>query len=1167
MSFQPTLEQQAAIDDRDGELLVTANAGSGKTAVMVRRIRAAVAEDGVPPGRILAITFTEKAAAELRERARAELGAATGAAGLEGAWISTIHGFCARILRAHALDAGIDPSARVLEEAEARRLEAGAFAAAQAAWAERHGAPAVELAAAYEHFELEKAIRAVHDVLRSRGERAPRLSASPAAPDPAPLRAALAAAAPPAARELALCGDGAALAETLRRVERCIELLEDDEAMPSPVELGGLGPFRKIKAHEGAAYVAYAEALAAYRDARAAALALPALALLDDLLAEHGARYAAAKRERGTLDFADLELETDALLERDPALRARLQARFDHVMVDEFQDTNPLQARILDRIAPGRLVAVGDARQSIYGFRHADLRQFERRRTALSARDRERPLSTSFRSRAEILDVVNRCFHDQLGEGFPPLLAGRDDAAGEPGESPRVELLLVDRDGFGGDGEDQGAAAREHEARAVARRVVDLLDRGTKRGEVVLLFRSTGALPVFEAALADEGVPTYVVAGRGYWSSPPVRDLVAWLAVLANPRDERRLVTVLASPLCGVSSDALAILARARRRPKRPLWDVVAGVADPEPPAWAEGLTTDDRDRLRALTELVRAERRAAERLPLDELLERALEATGYDLALLRRPGGRRGMANVRKLLRLAAEHAASAGHDLRGFVDRADRLSRESDGADLEAEAPVEGEAVDAVRLMTIHRAKGLEFGAVVVADLGRRGPNGRPFLLVGEDGRVGLRLALLGEDQKVDALDYRALTSEAALAEDAEERRLLYVAMTRAREHLVLSGGAALGRWREHRPGGPAIQWLAPLLLGAAPGPAMAQAGGGVAEETWDGRPARVRWEVVTAPAQGALALEAAGLLDATADGAGTEPMVRAAVAVARAPEPPPPAPSRLSYTQLHDHERCGYRFYLERELGLPRVAEPEGPSPSPGEPGALPAATRGTIAHALLEKLDPVPEPAPPSAEDVLAVAAESAPELGRTLAAEEVEELRALVGGVASSSLWRRIAAAGGHRREAPFAFATGPLLLTGFIDLLCVEADGTWLIVDWKTDRLDGADPSAVAARDYEIQREVYALAAIEAGARAVEIVHCFTERPDDLAVERRDAAEAGALHAAIQRRAEGLRSREHSVAARPDRQLCRGCPGRGSLCSWPREATEADPPSLAPQPA
>jgi hypothetical protein len=325
-------------------------------------------------------------------------------------------------------------------------------------------------------------------------------------------------------------------------------------------------------------------------------------------------------------------------------------------------------------------------------------------------------------------------------------------------------------------------------------------------------------------------------------------------------------------------------------------------------------------------------------------------------------------------------------------------------------------------------------------------------------------------------------------------------------------------------------------------------------------------VRWEIVTAPAQGELALEAAGLLEAPVAADASEPAALAAP-VARAPAPPALPPSRLSYTQLHDHERCGYRFYLERGLGLPRVSEPEGPAPAGGEAGALPAATRGTIAHALLERLEPVPDPALPSAQDVLALAAESAPELGRSLSAEEVEELRALVAGVAGAPLWRRIAAARGLRREAPFAFTAGPLLLTGFIDLLCVEDDGTWLIVDWKTDRLDGAEPAAVAARDYGIQREVYALAAIEAGAAAVEVVHCFTERPGDLAADRRAAVDAAALHAAILRRAEPLRAGEHAVATRPDRQLCRGCPGRGSLCSWPREATEADPPSLTPQPA
>ncbi len=316
------------------------------------------------------------------------------------------------------------------------------------------------------------------------------------------------------------------------------------------------------------------------------------------------------------------------------------------------------------------------------------------------------------------------------------LAAGRP---AEPAAEPRVELLVIDK---GADWEDDGLATpwRVAEARALAHRVAELVAGGVAPREIVLLTRATTDLRVYERALEERGVPTYVIGGRGYWSHPQVVDLVAYLQALANPRDEDAFYTVLASPLLGISIDGLVLLAAAARAAERDPWRMLR-----EPVQGAlDELSDLDRGLLAEFTGWFAAERRAAVRLGVDELIERALERSGYDLAMLAMPGGRRRLANVRKLMRLAREHEAESGRDLGAFLDLVQGRSSGVGAArdERESEAPVEGEALDAVRLMTIHRAKGLEFPTVCVADLGRMPWQPVELLRIGRDGRVGMRL-----------------------------------------------------------------------------------------------------------------------------------------------------------------------------------------------------------------------------------------------------------------------------------------------------------------------------------------------------------------------------------------------------------------------------------------
>ncbi len=1130
-------EQAAVVARREGELLVAATAGSGKTSVLVERYVRSIVEDAVRPERLLAITFTDKAAGELRARVRERLledGARDAARDLDGAWILTFHGFCARVLRAHAVAAGLDPAFVVLDPAEARAARREAFESALAAFlADRDGAPragALDVAAAYGVDRLQTIVEQAHDALRSRGQTRPALP-TPRPVAPAAARAALEAACAAASAELVGARAIRTIDDARDALGACAELLAAG-GDPEPAALGRVALKGGVAELSGEACARYEAARAAYAQALVDRAAVPALALIGELLEAFADAYADAKRARSAVDFDDLELLARDLLRSRPAVAAGYATRFERIMVDEFQDTNPLQLGLLEALDRDNVCTVGDELQSIYRFRHADVEVFRARRAALAPRGEVATLGTSFRSHPEILDALEAAFAP-LHPGWVALVPGREPVAPR---GPRVELLVTDGEAFAaeptpglGAGLPAGAPGRQAEARLVAQRVAALVADGTSAGDVVVLLRAATDMGLFERALELEGLATLASGGRGWWARQQVQDLCAYLGALANPGDEPALLGLLASPLVGASADALALLAMARDG--RSLWETLRDPATRLPPA--------DGDRVAAFLGWFRPERERAPRLGLDALLTRVVARTGYDLHVLGLPGGVRRLANVHKLVRLAADVEERRGRDVRAFIELA---SAELEADVSEPDAPVDLAGLEAVRLMTIHAAKGLEFEVVVVADLGRRPNVSHPDLLVGDDGRVGLRLASLagGEPRKV--LDFAALQAQARRADEAEERRVTHVAVTRARERLILSGTLA-GR-------GTPLAWIGPALV---PGFEALGAGPPVADHAWErgGRVARVR-TVLSTPATVGEVLRVdpppPRQLELALEGAAAAP------APAPALEPPPPVPATLSYSALSRYSACPYRFYLERELGLPAGEPPphlrDASPPAPG----IDALLRGTLVHALLER--GAPGAGPPPEDEVRALGAEHDAELTDA----EVADLRAMVGGFARSALAARLARALAVHREHGFAFvlAGGPIV-TGFIDVHAIEEDGTALVVDYKSDPLDGAEPEALVEATYGVQRRLYALAALRAGAPRVEVVHVFLEDPARPASCAYAAADAGALEAGLEAAAQPLLAGAYPVAAVPHRGLCATCPGRASLCSYPPALTDREP--------
>jgi ATP-dependent helicase/nuclease subunit A len=1091
---QPTAEQQAAIEATGREVLIEAGAGTGKTGVMVDRYCRLVCEQGVAPGSVLAFTFTDKAAAELRQRIRAEVerraeGGSERARELlptlGSAWVTTIHGFCNRLLSAHPVAVGIDPRFRVLDAAETERAAVEAFDEALEEFLAGDDRARENTVAAFDIGGLRGIVLGVHAELRSRGEPEPRLPEPPEPDVSAALRRAAAAAAE-ALGELKPGSPNHAL------VERALALLDGAEGAPSLDAMASLRTTSK------------ATPMAAYREAIDAVLSRIAEAgegglayrHVAELLELFDARFRAAKERRSGVDFEDLQLLAVRLLERTET-GAAYRARFVHLLVDEFQDTNRLQLRLIEALRgpEAQLMVVGDELQSIYGFRHADLDVFRERREAIeaSAGAEAIPLSGNFRSRPEVIGAVN-AIGERLLSGYTPLRVGAlPDRPQPPGEGPAVEMLLTGREGWDDEAirldpatDARTPANQLAEARFLALRLRELADQGVERGEMVVLLRAFTRLDAHEDSLERAGLRPYVVGGRGYWSQQQVADVCALLATIANPLDDQALLGTLASPACGVAPDTLWLLRAAAGR-GRHLWPAVEQ---------ATGLGEDERadderlgqipeaelSLLRRFAETLAGLRRRAASLPLAGLIDAAVTETGYDLAVLMRPAGESRFANVRKLMRLAAEFEVAEGRDLRGLLDF---LAARAD-ADADAQAATAVEGHDGVRIMTIHSAKGLEFGVVAIPHLSRGLlPAVRaPMLTLGrepETPRVGMQLRRLGA-RGIDLYAQRELCEDLQARQAEEELRLFHVGATRARERLLLSGVIAPSPPSRDSHGKPVIERIVAGLESdrerdstvAVPAPEPRPG----LEATFE--PSEIAIRVNLASAERAATLTEV----CKAPGAARAPGIGPAPLVER--RQPKPARRPLSYTAISSHNGEPE----ERPPASDLTPHRDGDEEATIERGVI----RGRAVHSLLE-WSHANRWQMPALDLVRRISTSAEVGGGADLPAED---LLAQLGAWLDSPLFtEQIRDAASTRAEVPLLIEVDGTVLRGSIDLLVEEPGKPPLIVDYKTDRVDGADPSDLAAR-YEIQQAIYGLAVAEArGVDEVDLAYVFLGRPEE----------------------------------------------------------------------
>ncbi len=1097
-------------------LVVEAAAGTGKTTELVWRMVNTLAAGHASIDGMVAVTFTEKAAGELKLRLREEIERArSGATGdergrlehalahLEDAHVSTIHGFCADMLRQRPVEADVDPRFEVLLEPVANHV----LDMVVEQWLAE---------------SLETPGEGVRRVLRRTfrgedGESGPRAALRRAVRDLADWRdfttpwrrdpldrrgriaevmaavhdfATLSAGGAPGDN---LFADTGRIREFARQHPREIpdgplgeDVLDGLEAL--------LGPLSRSEAftrcRTGSPRAPYAAgvtrdqvrtahaSLRALIDEVTAALDADLAAALQQELQPCLARYARAKADRGALDFTDLLVRARDLLQGDRLVRADFQRRFQRLFVDEFQDTDPIQAEILLLLAadtadqadwtrvcpiPGKLFIVGDPKQAIYRFRRADVETYWRvKRQLVDAGAVACELRTCFRSVPALQRAINTAFADIM-DGDPgaaqapyvPLQPVREDVATQPAlvalPVPRpyatrnvsgaaIEASLPDAVGAFVDWlvRDSGWTVSERstggeEARVPiqARHVAILFRRFTSWGDDVTR--------PYVKALEARQLPHLLVGGRSFHERDEVDALRVALCAVEWPDDELSVYATLRGAFFAFPDHDLFAYREAHGRRLHP---------------FAAGTDATDAagDEIDEALQLLRRLHRQRNRAPVHDTVQALLRATRAHAGLALRPGGEQALANVLHVVELARQYESADGASFRGFVQHLlDETYTEA------AESPILEEGTDGVRLMTVHKAKGLEFPVVILADITCRLANDRPMRALVAPERLCVQV--LAGCAPAELVELRP----GELARDrAEGHRLAYVAATRARDLLVVPGvgdepypGPKHGeRW---------IDVLNAAIYPERPWPAPDDAVGcpPFGRDTVMERPDEEM--VFAAPVRpGRYTL---GASDAPYDVTWWDPYVlhlgaqatfgkrQAALIDRQAPE------SRVHeglqavdhWTQLHEMRLAHGRVPslsvrtatdAARSLAVPvdDVDIETVPSRGPRVGGRL----FGALAHEVLAAVDLAA-----SASDVAAAAAFKARVLGAPQAVTEAVALA--VHHALGHPLLRRAAVAGQCRREAPITLRLDDgTLVEGQLDLAFEDADG-WTVVDFKTD--------------------------------------------------------------------------------------------------------------------
>lgn len=794
--------QLASIKHLDGPLLICAGAGSGKTFTLTQRITWALlpgsSADGSPflnsIDEALVITFTNKAAGEIKDRIRAALraeGMMTEALKVDGAWISTIHGMCSRILREHALEAGLDPAFELVMGADCQMARTEARACVFEEIKETDDNPYQALFTGFHTTQaLEDAIERLLDEVSYQTDGFASLDQGP---DPVQVsdvvRKVLV-----ACETTIACGTDKNRATAQALADTLNDLVAKNHVTPETL-LDALNAVNSNGLRGGKAV----ELKDAVSEAKALLQLSAASKMLDeliDLAQRTEEKYRAILRARAQLDTSDLIRTTLRLFKQNPALARTYTERFKLIMVDEFQDTSQLQIDLIEFItgaAKHNLCTVGDSQQSIYRFQGADVEVYLRHKRdmlsdAVGAHIEQ--LDDNFRSHADVLALVRRICGQKgyFSEEFLDLKAA---GSGKTwlSRAPRIEMALTRCT--------SAEAGARCEAAHIARRFAALRQAGHKARDMVVLMGSTTASDIYAQALRDEGLPCIVAGGSKFFEAPWVDLCQRLVNVLANPYDSESLLMVLTSELLPVSSDDLLFLATYRN-------EVTGDTVRQNP---AAGLLRADRAPFiaselldHATDVLKRAWQSLGSQRPRDVFMQVILES-GW-LARLEKQGaeGQAIAADILKFARLIEEESYVNGFDMARVaraLEHRRTLSSEKPGA-----LTIEGS--DAVRIMTVHASKGLEFPIVAIANCYTTRTTGeKPYMLT-DQGKIALTLppsdlkAPKLPEELADATTPFEATNQLEFLqlirkidtdrEYAERKRLFYVAATRASDAVIV-------------------------------------------------------------------------------------------------------------------------------------------------------------------------------------------------------------------------------------------------------------------------------------------------------------------------------------------------------------------------------------------
>lgn len=1021
------IARRPIVERLDDNLFVEAGAGTGKTRALVDRVIALI-EAGRDIEEIVVITFTEKAAAELRDRVRHELEKRPGAAAaaaverLETAPISTIHSFCVRVLREFGAVAGVDPGFEVADEIE-HELR---FVESYRAFVEGPASPAISRLLALGMWPAQVRQLAASFVAAPGDSRAsiPAASVPPSWPNlverPDALTDLLRGVLDPSDR---LIPPVRALVAILREL-RAADIADRDAALAEfATEVGGLsfGSGRKenwpgtIESVRRAAREIQAALLGYLKAQREEALrgAIPAFA---ELAADEDRR----RQAEGRLSYDDLIRHTRDLLVGSPGARRAVRERFRTVLIDEFQDTDPMQAEIVLAFAedeagglePGRLFVVGDPKQSIYRFRRADMESYAAvRRRMVTDGAAEVTLSENRRSTVDVIEPVNAAFGLLIGGGqegiqpaYRPITPRRRPGLRGPGVSS-----------VGGPVDGTAAAARLTEAADIADRILEAVAGGwevqdrvgdtfvtrvARPRDIAVLMPARTGLTALERALERRAIPYRVEGGTLLFRTQELRDITNALTAIDDPSDSVAVVGALRSVLFACSDADLAAYVSATGR-----IDYLRIPPDASGP-------------VAAALAVLRDYHLSRHEGSLAALVGRFVRERGLAEVDLLDTGSRNGFRRGRYLVEQARAFEAREPRSLRAFVEW---LRRRAAAAVVDEEGTALDDDEDAVRVLTIHGAKGLEFPIVFLVGLGGSPRADLPVLHKAHDGLMVVGVGPKSTAARFELGDGQAAAERELAHVEAERRRLLYVAATRARDHLIVS------LYRGNRQGAGSSAALMEAALDAPSLPAL-------------GQPAA---------------------------------LTRTARPVARSDD----APASLA-RRTHVVEQARRRLTSATALGREQQEE------EPIEPWTRGRArTRvGRAVHAAIQSLPWEAEAALIESAARAQAVAEAVPDRWR-----EVAELtRAALNSAAAG----RARGASRALREVPFAVEIGGGLVEGFIDLV-IESAGGIEVVDWKTDAVR-PDEVLGRLEDYRLQAGLYALALeTVTGKRPARITYVF----------------------------------------------------------------------------